>query len=1219
MAAIVAIWVILIFIELSAAVPTITFPINSQVPPVARVGEPFSFIFSSSTFSSASPITYTLADSPEWLSVDSDSRRLFGTPEEADVAEGEIVGVPVTLVATDDSGPTNLEAMLVVSRQPTPEIKIPFDRQVPNIGVFSSPSSMLTRPATPFSFDLDSETFTHPSGQPLNYYSVMADNTPLPAWMTFNPIELSFSGTTPSSESLVQPPQTFAFRVIASDVEGFSAVSLGFDMIVGNHQLTADQTTIVLNATIEEEVLYTGLLGGIKVDGESATSEDVKIMSTPNIPSWLYVDAASWHISGTVPEDAASTNFTVALEDIYSDQLNVSVVVKVTGGERRATSLFESDIPIFTITAGEPFSLDFSPYLANPKDTDLSFKDGTAPSWVKLDSGASKVFGEPPSDLAESMTNITVEATSRDTGRSDTIPLSLHVLAVTTESETTTTVDPKPTASLASPSNGEEYAAAPVNVVLLATLLPCLGLLAIVAFILLCWWHRRRKSRDKPKRLTTRDISGPLPGSFVITSRSPGSPESVHDAGGGQLRHSSSPGSFHTASSPEPRECEVESRGSNTTDTAFTLPRPIATVRMISASTRFFSGSTGSWSSSERRSLSSGGRTIGKLRKLRRTRNQISLSHISETSLYENQPHSPFENNASFNVLRDNGSTSSFRDAVEVNIPSLNNISSVQPTPESAYTGESSQWSSEGSSSIPNSFSLTSADREALPLRAESRLGHYSPLTTLISRFAGMLPWRKKSLLGRDKGKSVLNRGTGGCDEEKQATDMFDYQPPDTFAYPKTPSLRIGPSRLVHDSTILELPPPPPLMKLPRAPTATVGAGGRPVTRRGPSYGAPGSSANNANNEGGDESYFGRIESIKDSATAPVATPGTAGVTLPVPAITMTRTQASGTSSEWEDMPERDSLGISYEDLVNNSPFHPSTTWSTPNTPAAMNRDPSQPNWVPLGNESPVIKDSWTPIKQSGTGTGGSLSVKSESLLSPGLLSPSRWPQPQGRGTSPASASASASGSVSTSVLGPGPGPGPVITRDGSSGVDVQSHAHSHRHSHKREPLADICRCASPQPRRSTTGTTLSYSVSKAGTIGSLGGGSAVMDPNAEKENLDRGKRVSRSINSNHSTGVLSSGGAGGESHTTSRAKSASVLGVSGSAGLSGSGSGFNIREGSRGSSVRVLSPPPGPHSSFGTTAATGRIPGRIHHQRGHSVAGISLASNGSSDYAVYI
>ncbi|SPQ22273.1 394ae22b-9f42-46e9-8b71-7da94881c5f1 [Thermothielavioides terrestris] len=375
----------LLLASLSTANPTISFPLNSQVPPVARIGQLFSFVFSPSTFSSSSAIAYSLSNPPRWLSLDSDARRLFGTPEEEDIAPGRVVAVPLNLVATDDSGSTTLFATLVVSRSPGPMVEIPFDKQAPDFGTFSAPSAILSPPGKAFSFRLDPNTFSKPSDAPVSYYATMADNTPLPAWISFDPASLSFMGQTPPSESLVQPPERFSFQVIASDVVGFAGSSLSFDIVVGNHQLTANKTTIVLNATPGIPVSYTGLRSAVSVDGKPATAQVALVASTPNIPAWLSLDNDTWRITGVPPGTAESTNFTITICDTFSDELNLTVAVNVT---RDNAGLFRGTPPNFTVSPGAPFSFDLSPYLLSPLDTEISIKTDPSYSWIRFNSNA---------------------------------------------------------------------------------------------------------------------------------------------------------------------------------------------------------------------------------------------------------------------------------------------------------------------------------------------------------------------------------------------------------------------------------------------------------------------------------------------------------------------------------------------------------------------------------------------------------------------------------------------------------------------------------------------------------------------------------------------------------------------------------------------------------------------------------------------------------------
>ena len=143
---------VLISTKLTHACPTITFPIQFSSAACTRISEPFSYIFSSSTFYSTLPLNYTLSRGPSWLSLDNGTRTLSGTPSINDVDSGVVTGVPISLTASDSTGSITLDATLVISKNPAPAIRIAPPSQLPTFGFFSTPSTILYHPSTPFKF-----------------------------------------------------------------------------------------------------------------------------------------------------------------------------------------------------------------------------------------------------------------------------------------------------------------------------------------------------------------------------------------------------------------------------------------------------------------------------------------------------------------------------------------------------------------------------------------------------------------------------------------------------------------------------------------------------------------------------------------------------------------------------------------------------------------------------------------------------------------------------------------------------------------------------------------------------------------------------------------------------------------------------------------------------------------------------------------------------------
>ncbi|KAI0387083.1 hypothetical protein F5Y04DRAFT_76405 [Hypomontagnella monticulosa] len=495
-------------VTLVGAAPIDYFPINSQLPPVARISQPFEFIFSPLTFSSPSNITYRLENAPKWLSIDSASRRLYGTPGDGDVPPGEVVGVPIELVAEDETGSTTANPTLVVSRNRPPTVAIPVSKQLPKFGTYIAPSSLHLHPSKPFSFSFDEHTFRTDSGDGgLNYYAVSEDNVPLPSWITLDAGTLSFSGETPPFESLVQPPQTFTFQLVASDVVGFASVSVSFSIVVGNHELTAEPPIIKLNVTREKLFEYKDLPDVLRLDEKPIKPEDITEIAALDLPPWLSFDNKSWALSGTPDSDADSSNITIVAVDKFSDTLNLTISIHF--------GLFLSDLPDLNLKSGDEFSFDLKKYLAKPADVEVKVERQSEAPWALFNPSSMFYSGSVPEHLElKSVMAPRVEfvATSKKTNETETKAMNIHIDS------------PSPTASPEPSDKPEEPAKDGPNKDLLWLLIIPI-LLVFLGIIALLFYVRRR--RQQPRRIGVREVSGPVPGSFIANGPSKGPSHNV--------------------------------------------------------------------------------------------------------------------------------------------------------------------------------------------------------------------------------------------------------------------------------------------------------------------------------------------------------------------------------------------------------------------------------------------------------------------------------------------------------------------------------------------------------------------------------------------------------------------------------------------------------------------------------------------------------------------
>ncbi|KAK8879568.1 Axial budding pattern protein 2 [Apiospora arundinis] len=508
---------IYLFVSWAISSPQDYFPINSQLPPVARISEPFSFVFSPSTFSSPYPISYSLANAPGWLSIDSSTRRLFGQPRDEDVPPGKVVGVPIELQAKDQSGTTTTNATLVVSRNPSPTVKIPLADQAQIFSPFSPPSSLLLHPSKPFAFTFDRNTFQADGASELNYYAVSGDNAPLPSWISFNPKNLSFTGITPPFESLVQPPQTFDAQLVASDVFGFASAPLKFSLVVGVHELILASPLVVLNATRGEPFEYKDLKETVKLDNRPIRSDEVKSITTSNLPNWLALNNETWELTGTPGPTANSSNITMVLQDTFFDTVNITLAINIS------TALFRQDITGLNITAGSSVLVDLKEFLWNPSDVDIELGSEPTDSWLELDSSSLTVAGTAPNVQHVLDSSVAVTAISRTTKHKETRNMPIHL---TTGDAVPTTADSPTSIPTATPTTGANPEKPAVNAPLLAVLLPLLLILLIAAIIVFICLRRRNRRNEEEGRVL--EVSAPIPGSFVR-----------HDMGGpgNGLRH----------------------------------------------------------------------------------------------------------------------------------------------------------------------------------------------------------------------------------------------------------------------------------------------------------------------------------------------------------------------------------------------------------------------------------------------------------------------------------------------------------------------------------------------------------------------------------------------------------------------------------------------------------------------------------------------------------
>ena len=382
------------------AVPTIAFPINSQVPPVARVSELYQFTFSSSTFtSSLQEVQYSLSSPPDWLELNSSTRTFYGMPGVKDVGS-----VNFGLVASDLTGPSTMSVTFVVSADPGPGLGVPVDQQLPAFGTFSNPDSLLIYPSSSIAISFGPDTFTNANDQTV-YYAISANKTPLPSWISFEPSTLSFSGTTPSVTSPTELPQHFGIQLVASDVVGFAGAIASFQLVVGDHELKFANAVATLDIAPSIHVNFSISQMDLRLDGQIVGLSNLTI-STAGVPKWLFLDTQSLTLSGTPPADVTSQNSSISCTDEYGDIAYLTLQLLVSA----SSEMIHGSIGTLQATIGSNFTYKFSSSLFTAPHLDVTVALGKTSSWLKFNNNTLIISGMVPADLEPQVVQLTVTA-----------------------------------------------------------------------------------------------------------------------------------------------------------------------------------------------------------------------------------------------------------------------------------------------------------------------------------------------------------------------------------------------------------------------------------------------------------------------------------------------------------------------------------------------------------------------------------------------------------------------------------------------------------------------------------------------------------------------------------------------------------------------------------------------------------------------------------------
>ncbi|KAI9664786.1 MAG: hypothetical protein M1821_006234 [Bathelium mastoideum] len=489
-----------LWISSSWALPRIALPFNSQVPPVARIGQNYEFRLSSSTFQSSSTIlNYTLDGAPAWLALDSSTQTISGTPSQDDV------GSPTfNITAVDDDGSTDMPVTLVVVGSPAPQAPLDVSEYLARDGTLAGPSCVSIHPNSAFHLGFPAGLFTDTETQELLYYATLVDHTPLPSWLSFNPNALAFSGITPGEAS---SPQGFNVELIASDVAGFAGAWINFTLLITDQRLAFNTSEQNISVASGRPLAYSALLSQLTLDSAPLSQSQIA-NATAQKPDWVDFDPTSLNITGNPPEGEIQENILVTVVDNAGDQ--ASIILHLQGGDTTANSTFfskqQGDI---NAAIGTSLDYDIAPSLFAKAGLNVSVDLGSVTPWLQFNETDLSIYGKIPSTVHPLVATATITARSLTSASSETETFRISVISA---SESLTLASRYPPAASATPTGNGQIA---VSHATTTSKMPVGALIAIsiiaafiVAFSAFCLC---RKARTKRKQGLAIRISRPMP------------------------------------------------------------------------------------------------------------------------------------------------------------------------------------------------------------------------------------------------------------------------------------------------------------------------------------------------------------------------------------------------------------------------------------------------------------------------------------------------------------------------------------------------------------------------------------------------------------------------------------------------------------------------------------------------------------------------------------
>ncbi len=355
----------------------------------ATQGASYSFTPNANDIDIGDNLSFSATNLPTWLSIDSATGELSGTPTNSDVG----VSQSIVITVADDAGATASLGGFTIT------VANVNDAPVLSGTPATSVNQDATYSFTPSVADIDvgdSHTF-----------SIVNK----PSWATFDTANGAITGTPANNHVGL----TSSIVISVEDSAGARNSLAAFDIDVININ-DAPSLAGAPTTTIAQDVAYhfAALVTDIDLD-------DTHMYSISNEPSWASFDVNSGVLSGTPGNDDVGTysNIVISVKDAANAQASLAAFAITVTNVNDAPVI--SGTPSLTVTQDSSYS--FTPSVS---DVDVDVGDSAvfsivnAPSWASFDTATGQLSGMPANNHV-GVTNAIVITVTDGAGASDSL------------------------------------------------------------------------------------------------------------------------------------------------------------------------------------------------------------------------------------------------------------------------------------------------------------------------------------------------------------------------------------------------------------------------------------------------------------------------------------------------------------------------------------------------------------------------------------------------------------------------------------------------------------------------------------------------------------------------------------------------------------------------------------------------------------------------------